>query len=93
MHVEEGRGLLPPRGGEQFFTAQSFKSVLQGGDGEVAGPGEVVVTKGDLVGALAVGEVAEAKIDHLLGQGQVRKDLLKYHREYVRPGNLIIHFH
>lgn len=28
VHMEEGRGLLPPRRGEEFFPAQSFKGVL-----------------------------------------------------------------
>jgi hypothetical protein len=35
----------------------------------------------------------EAKVDHLLGQGQVWKDFLKNHREHVAIDTLIMHFH
>lgn len=59
----------------------------------MAGPGEVVVAEGDIVSALEVGEVAEAEVDHLLGQGQVRKNTLKHHREHVSTGDLSVRFH
>jgi hypothetical protein len=60
---------------------------------EIACAGEVVVAEGHMAGALEVGKVAEMKGDHLLGQGQVRKDTLKNRPEQVGNGDLIVHFH
>jgi hypothetical protein len=65
----EGGGVVPIPGGlEKFSCAEGFNHALDGGEGEMTEPGEVVVAQ---AGDQVVGFVPESEVDALCGRGEV----------------------